>query len=289
MEPNKRIRSIIKLALYDDMGRGDVTTKTLIKDNRIKRAHIIAREKGVLCGSNMVRAIFKLVDESVVIKMRKRDGDKLKVDDRVCTIRGPIHSILKAERVVLNYVSYLSGISTMTNKYVQKIKGTHAKIYDTRKTTPGYRLLEKYAVITGGGYNQRIGLHDQVLIKDNHYQALGKRKLRGVASLIRNVRNKIPRGMKIQVEVDSLALLQHILPARPDMILLDNMRPRMLKRAIKIVRAENERTERHMKIEASGGITLQNVRQIARLGVDRISVGAITHSAHNLDFSLEVV
>jgi nicotinate-nucleotide pyrophosphorylase (carboxylating) len=285
---HKQMRDIISYALAEDIGSGDVTTESLFVSNRVRKAIIIAKEDCVLCGAEAIRTIFKLVDTKVHVNMLKHDGNKVKDGQTICAITGPIYSILKAERICLNYIGYLSGISTMTHHYVEKIKGTNAHIYDTRKTTPGYRLVEKYAVLTGGGYNQRVGLYDQVLIKDNHFKALSKEELADIPMLIRRVRKKIPKTMKIQVEADCLRLLRAIIPAHPDLILLDNMNPATLKEAIKMIRAENKKAHVKIEIEASGGITLSNVRAIAKLGVDRISIGAITHSTHNIDFSLDV-
>jgi len=289
MKAHKQMHDFIALALAEDIGKGDITTESLLEQNPVKRAHIIAKGKGILCGVNAIVETFRLINSAVVVTLHKHDGMRLSKGDIVCTIRGPVHSILKGERVALNYLSYLSGISTLTNVYVQKVKGTSARIYDTRKTIPGYRLLEKYAVLTGGGCNQRVGLFDQVLIKDNHYEALGCISLQKLTALIQNVRTKIPPTMKIQVEADSLRLLRAILPAHPDMILLDNMNMRLLRKAISLIREESLRSKHHIEIEASGGITLRNVRGIAQLGVERISIGAITHSAPAFDFSLEVI
>jgi nicotinate-nucleotide pyrophosphorylase (carboxylating) len=285
---NKQMQAIIRYALSEDIGKGDITTESLISNNKILKAYILAKEDCVLCGGEAIRTIFKLVDRKVHVNMLKHDGNKVKNGEIICLINGPIHSILKAERICLNYIGYLSGISSMTNQYVERIQGTKAHIYDTRKTMPGYRLPEKYAVITGGGYNQRVGLYDQVLIKDNHFKALSDEELSDIANLIRHVRKKIPKKMKIQVEADCLKLLRKIIPAHPDYILLDNMNKPTLREAIKLIRAENKKEGVAIQIEASGGITLENVREIAKLGVDRISIGAITHSSHNIDFSLEV-
>lgn len=285
---NKHIRAIIRYALHEDIGKGDITTDSLIQDIRIRKAHIIARETAILCGVEAVRAIFKLVDKKVHVGLEKHDGNMVHDGDIICHITGSIHSILKAERICLNYISYLSGISTTTHHYVEAIKGTKAKIYDTRKTTPGYRLLEKYAVLTGGGCNQRVGLYDQVLIKDNHYKALTDAELDDLPGLLKKVRKRIPKKMKIQVEADCLKLLKKLIPGHPDLILLDNMNKATLLEAVKMIRDENKRAGVNIEIEASGGITLTNVAEIAKVGVDRISIGAITHSAHNIDFSLEM-
>jgi len=285
---NKQMRDIIRYALEEDIGSGDVTSETLIETNRIKKAHIVAREKAIVCGVEAIRTIFKMVDEKVHVSLENHDGEMVHDGDIVCNINGPIHSILKAERICLNYISYLSAISTTTYLYVTKIKDTKAKIYDTRKTTPGYRLFEKYAVIAGGGCNQREGLFDQVLIKDNHFKALTQEEMDDIPALLQRVRTMIPKKMKIQVEADCLTLLKKIIPGHPDFILLDNMNKATLKKAIELIHSENKRAGINMEIEASGGITLNNVHEIAKLGVDRISIGAITHSAHNIDFSLDV-
>ncbi|MBU1864534.1 MAG: carboxylating nicotinate-nucleotide diphosphorylase [Candidatus Omnitrophica bacterium] len=289
MKSNKHIDTLVAMALREDIGSGDVTTETFVPKDVTKKARIVARERGILCGCEVIRIIGKLIDKRIRVKLLKYDGMHIKNRDIIGTLQGPVYSILKAERVILNYIGYLSGISTTTSSYVKKIKGTRAKIFDTRKTTPAYRTLEKYAVTIGGGYNHRKGLYDQVLIKDNHFKAIEKNSVKDLACLIQNVRKKIPRRMKIEIEADSLMLLRKILPLHPDIILLDNMRGQTLKKALAMVNGERKRSKVKIAVEASGGINLRNVRQIAQLGVERVSIGAVTHSARSLDFSLEVI
>ncbi len=288
MKLTKEILRTITLSLKEDIGSGDITTETFLRRNRTQKAHIVAREKGIVCGGEMIRAIFKLIDRSITVRLLKNDGMAVKKGDVVCVIKGPMHSVLRGERVALNFVGYLSGISTLTDMYVKKVKGTGAKIYDTRKTMPGFRRLVKYAVLKGGGCNHRMGLFDQVLIKDNHLKEVEELPVADIVALVRRVRRRIPHGMKIEIEVDTIALLKKIIQARPDIILLDNMKIEALKKALAIIHAENKKSDVCIYTEVSGGVTIKTLRRIALLGVDRISVGAITHSVKNIDFSLEI-
>ncbi len=288
MKQDKQIKKLIKMAVKEDIGAGDVTTKSLTKPKAYVKGSIVAREKAVLCGANVVKDVFKIIDPKIQVSLIRKDKSNVKNGDVVIRLNGPAESILKGERIALNFLSRLSGISTMTNIFVKKTKGTRAKIYDTRKTTPGYRLLEKYAVCTGGGFNHRFGLYDQVLIKDNHYKILDKEAVDNFSAFIGRLRKKLPRRIKIEVEVDSLKILKKVLPARPDIILLDNMRRSDLKRGLEMILRENKKSGRKILSEASGGITLANIGAIARMHVDRISIGAITHSAKAIDFSLEL-
>ena len=289
MKQNKHIQKLIRVALKEDIGSGDVTTRILIKRNRYTEGYIVAREKGILCGVDIVKTVFKLIDRTVKVKILKCDGATVTNGDSIIRLRGSSYSILKGERVALNFISRLSGISTATHAFVKKVRGTKAHIYDTRKTTPGYRILEKYAVRTGGGCNHRMGLYDQVLIKDNHFKILDKKTIGNFHALIAHMRKKIPRGMKIEIEADNLTLLKKIVPAHPDVILLDNMNKEKLKKALTMIQNENKKAKVKIVSEGSGRITLANVLTIAKMGVDRISIGTITHSATSLDFSLELV
>ena len=287
MKHNRQIQKLIHMALKEDIGSGDVTTKSILRRHVPMSGHIVACEGGILCGGDIVKAVFRLIDKNVRVTIMKRDGKKLKKGDSVIRLTGPSHSILKGERVALNFISRLSGISTMTHLFVEKIKGTKAKIYDTRKTIPGFRSLEKYAVRTGGGCNHRMGLYDQVLIKDNHFKMLDKQSMRHFSLCMSQMKKRIPRGMDIEIETDNPPLLKKILPTHPDIILLDNMKKNDLEKAITMIQDENKKSKVKILSEVSGGVTLANVMSIARMGVDRISIGAITHSAHALDFSLE--
>ena len=287
-----KVRLRILESLSEDVGREDVTTQFLVPKKLMGDALIEAKEKGILCGGKIVREVFRLVDSKLKVVQKISDGSVFSKGQKVFRISGKITSILKGERVALNFVSHLSGIATVTNQYVQKVRGTQASIYDTRKTTPLWRELEKYAVLIGGGKNHRFGLWDEVLVKDNHWIVLSS--LRAKQSNLGNCfvglsgfltmtkKKKIPT----EIEVDNLKQLLNLLDQNvlPDRILLDNFSVSELKKAVKIVRKRKKR----ISLEASGGITLKNVRPIAKTGIDRISIGALTHSAPSVDFSLTV-
>lgn len=286
---SNRTRKLIRQAVREDIGTGDVTTDTLIPRRISGAAYIEARQNGILCGASVVREVFHSVDPALNVRSKYRDGSSFKKGGKVFLISGRIQSILKAERVALNFLGRLSGIATLTHRFVQRVRGTRAQILSTRKTTPLWRELEKYAVRSGGGRNHRFGLWQEVLVKDNHWLAI--RKLLGRPAqhyfehrlLSRLRRKRIP----VQVEVDNLRELQNLLKGNfvGDRILLDNFSIRDLRQAVQVV----QRTYPHLLLEASGGVSLSNVRRIAETGVDRISVGALTHSAPAIDFSLELI
>ncbi len=306
----KKIRTIVKIALREDIGRGDITTDLLVPETRRVKANIVARESGVVAGIGVAEEVFKAV-ESLIIRRKRRkkkrikgiefkkimeDGSKVKKGETIAEVRGSAQVVLTGERTALNFLQHLSGIATLTQKYAQAMKSTRLQgktgIYDTRKTLPGLRYLEKYAVSCGGGYNHRMGLYDMVLIKDNHWRIAGTRPRERAPSgwNLQEIREKIPQGMKVEVEVDSLRQLKRVLTMDVDIIMLDNMRLPMLKKAIRMVEVAGDRKRtKSPAIEVSGRINLNSIKQIARLGVDRISVGEITHSARALDISLEVV
>ena len=286
---SSRTKILVRKALEEDLGTGDITTDCLVPRNLRAEASITAKSGGLLCGGEVVREVFHSVDSSLAVKQNVPDGKRISKGKVVFQIRGRASSILKAERVALNFLGPLSGIATLTHQFVQKIKGTRSGIYDTRKTTPLWRELEKYAVKTGGGKNHRFGLWDEILVKDNHWFAiwdlLEKTRCRYFGQKMKRAlrREKVP----VEVEVENLGQLIHFLEGDflPGRILLDNFSVSELKRAVGLVR------KRKLKIslEASGGITLHNVRKVAQTGVERISVGALTHSAPVLDFSLKLV
>ena len=302
----KKIRPIIKNALREDLGRGDTTTDLLVPETRRVKAKIVARESGVVAGIGVAEEVFKAVESLIIrkgkegrgIKFKKRveNGDQVEKGETLAELRGNAQVILTGERTALNFLQHLSGIATLTQKYVQAVKSTSprgkAKIYDTRKTLPGLRYLEKYAVSCGGGYNHRMGLYDMVLIKDNHWRIAGARTGERVPGgwNLEEIRKKIPQGMKVEVEVDSLRQLERVLAMDVDIIMLDNMKLPVLKKAVRMVKmARDRKGTKSPAIEVSGKINLKSIKQIARLGVDRISVGEITHSARALDISLEIV
>ncbi len=283
----EQVRPLIRMAIEEDLGQGDLTSQLLFPDATITRAHIISREEIVVCGMNVVKEILKHYDERLKLKVHVDDGQRAHIGDRIGTLQGPLRAMLSAERVMLNFLQRLSGIATTTRKYVWAVQGTKAKIYDTRKTLPGWRILEKYAVRCGGGYNHRLGLYDGILIKDNHLAELGQDfqpKLRKIVTAARKV-----KGVKfIAVEVDHVDdQLNYVLEIPGiDIVLLDNMGQWQLKHAVEM---RNEMCGKNKKplLEASGNITLSNVAAIAQSGVDRIAVGAITHSAAAVDIGLD--
>ena len=273
------IKHLITLALSEDIGSGDVTSEALLESEPSGKGVIVAKQDGVLAGLPVAKMVFQAVDPRVVFRMLKRDGDRVKNGEKLALIQGKTKGILSAERTALNFLQRLSGIATLTSKYVEEIKGTKARILDTRKTTPGLRALEKYSVSAGGGENHRMGLFDMVLIKENHLKAVG-----GISRAIVQARSK-SRGKKIEVEVRNLNEAREAVESKPDWIMLDNMRIDQMRRAVRMIRSAG----RAVKIEASGNVTLKNVRNIALTGVDFISVGALTHSAPALDMSLMLI
>jgi len=302
----KKTREIIKDALREDWGRGDITTDLFVPETRSVKARIVARESGVVAGLAVAEEVFKAVESLIVrgkkkrkgIKFKKmvKDGKEVKKGEILAEVRGSAQVVLTGERTALNFLQHLSGIATLTRRYVKAIKSTSprgkTKIYDTRKTTPGLRYLDKYAVTCGGGYNHRMGLYDMLLIKDNHWRiagAGGTGRVPGNWNLPK-IRKKIPRGIKIEVEVDNLKQLKKVLAMDVDIVMLDNMKFPILRKAVKMVKTSREiKRTKSPAIEVSGKINLESIKQIARLGVDRISIGEITHSARALDISLDIV
>jgi nicotinate-nucleotide pyrophosphorylase (carboxylating) len=282
-----KVRPLIQMAIEEDLGRGDKTSELLFREDTTAKATIISREEIVVCGMDIASEILNSYDERLRLTVRIDDGESAHVGNKLGIIEGPLRSMLSAERVMLNFLQRLSGISTTTRKYVRAIQGTKARIYDTRKTMPGWRLLEKYAVRCGGGYNHRIGLYDGVLIKDNHLAQLGRKfqpKLRKIIEEARKI-----KGVKfIAVEVDHVDhQLNYVLEIRGiDIVLLDNMGQWQLKHAVEM-RDEMCGKNKKPLLEASGNITLSNVSAIAQCGIDRIAVGAITHSAKAVDIGLD--
>lgn len=274
-----QIRAIVDHAIKEDLGQGDVTTDALIPTALEVRASILVKASGVLAGIEVAEIVFQQVDPSLIFERVVQDGTGMQAGSIVGIVTGKAAGILKAERVALNFLQHLSGIATETAKYVAAVAGTRARILDTRKTTPGLRLLEKYAVRTGGGQNHRQNLGDGVLIKDNHLAALRAGGV-GLGEGVKRARANVPRHLKIEVEVDTVEQAQIALDAGADILLLDNMRTTDMRRVVELV-------EGRALTEASGGITLDNVRAVAETGVDFISIGALTHSVKALDISLE--
>jgi nicotinate-nucleotide pyrophosphorylase (carboxylating) len=272
------IEQAVRRALKEDLGRaGDITSAATIPAGKKAKAKLVARKAGVLAGLACAAQSFRAVDADVSFRAKTRDGAKLAVGETVAEIEGPAIAILSGERVALNFVGHLSGIATLTAAYVAKIAHTGAKILDTRKTIPGLRALEKYAVRCGGGVNHRFGLDDAVLIKDNHIAVAG-----GIAPALKAARTAVGHLVKVEIEVDSLDQLAEVLQTGgADAVLLDNMDTATLKRALEMARGK-------LVLEASGGVTLETVAKIAETGVDVISSGAITHSAPALDLALDI-
>lgn len=270
-------RSIVADALKEDLGRlGDLTTDSIVSRTLQAWGRIVAREPGIAAGVELAIEVFRQLDPEIRILEKIEDGSRLERGSTVLRFQGQVAAILAAERVALNFLGHLGGIATLTRRFVDLLAETDARILDTRKTTPGLRALEKYAVRCGGGCNHRMGLDDAILIKDNHIAAAG-----GITAVMRAARSSAPHTVKIEIEVDTLEQLEEALPLKPDIILLDNMSPAMLRRAVEII-------DGRAISEASGGISLETAAEIAETGVDYLSVGALTHSAPALDVSLEL-
>jgi nicotinate-nucleotide pyrophosphorylase (carboxylating) len=264
--------------LKEDLGRGDITTQAVVRGGQRARGRFLAKQDFILCGLEIAEAVFGSIDAQIQLESRVYDGEAIASGTEFAILEGAADVLLSGERTALNLMQRLSGIATLTKKFVDAISGTSAKIVDTRKTTPGLRMLEKYAVTIGGGVNHRFGLDDGVLIKDNHIALAG-----GVRRAVELARRAVPHLMKIEVEVTNQAQLRDAMTARADVIMLDNMKPDEVRESVQLVR----QTAPNTIIEVSGGINLETVRAYAECGVDLISVGAITHSATAVDISLE--
>ena len=281
------IDEAVRRALLEDRADADITTETLVSPDLRGNARIIAKAEGVLAGVDVAGAVFRAVDPELEFNSILSDGARLAVADGaedsgvIAVLSGSVASILKGERVALNFLQHLSGIATETDRYVREVAGYNAIILDTRKTVPGLRDLQKYAVAVGGGTNHRRDLSDGVLIKDNHLAA-GRLSELSLGGVIRRMRESAPGAWEIEVEVESLAQLREAVEAGADIVMLDNMTPSEMAEAVRVV-------DGRALTEASGGITLENVREVAATGVDRISVGALTHSVTGLDMSLELL
>jgi nicotinate-nucleotide pyrophosphorylase (carboxylating) len=274
---------LVRLALDEDLGTaGDLTSQAVIPADLAGQAVFVARGPGVLAGLPAAALTFALVDPSVVFTPLLADGSALQRGTRLATVRGPMRSILTGERTALNFLQRLSGVATQTARHVAVVAGLKCQLLDTRKTTPGWRLLEKYAVRMGGGHNHRLGLCDGVLIKDNHLAALGP-ATNAVAEAVRLARAKHGNRVPLEIEVDTLEQLDVALAERPDIVLLDNMGPDQLREAVR----RRDAVAPGVLLEASGGVNLDTLRGIAESGVDRVSIGALTHSAVALDIGLD--
>lgn len=277
MIPRIRLRRLIREALEEDIGSGDVTTLAVLTGDETGTAEANAKEDIIVAGIGIFREVFLHSDNDIQFVPERKDGQSVNKSGIIAHISGKLASILSAERVALNIFQRMCGIATLTKKYVDAISGTKAKILDTRKTMPGLRAFDKYAVKIGGGYNHRMGLYGGVLIKDNHISAAG-----GIVNAVTRALNNIPPALKIEVEVKNLTEVEEALSAGADIIMLDNMNTDDMKQAVSLIDGK-------ALIEASGGVTLSNVRDFAETGVDFISIGAITHSAPAADISLNIV
>jgi len=272
----EEIASIVRRALAEDLGCGDVTTDSIVPAEASARGQFIAKAVGVIAGWDAVAATFSALDRRAAVRPVVRDGGEASAGTVIGTVEGPARALLSGERVALNFLQRLSGIATMTRAFVRAAEGTRAVILDTRKTAPGLRPLDRLAVRLGGGTNHRFGLHDMALVKENHITAVG-----GITAAVRRLRRNARAGIPIEVEVRTLAELREALDLAPDRILLDNMNTDDMREAVRIAAGR-------VPLEASGGVRLETAAEIARTGVDYISVGALTHSVRALDISLEL-
>jgi len=271
------IDRIIRFALEEDLGSGDLTTNSIVKPESKGRAVLMAKQELILAGLPVFKRTFEILNSDTRFESFFEDGQGVTKNTKVCEISAPVHSILKAERTGLNLLQRMSGIATLTQKYAEQIKGFKARVLDTRKTTPGLRILDKYSVRMGGGYNHRFGLYDGILIKDNHIQAAGS-----ITKALSVCRKSVPHTLKIEIEVEDLEGVAEALRAGADIIMLDNMSLEEIKKAVELVKGKSV-------LEVSGNVSLENIKSIAATGVDLISVGALTHSAPAADLSLELI
>lgn len=270
------VENIIKTALMEDINYCDVTTDYLIPEDQQGEGRFMAKADGILCGVEVAARVFTILDENTEVEILKHDGEAVKYGDDILKLKGKTAVLLKGERTALNLIQHMSGVATASNKYAKIVKGTNASIADTRKTLPGLRPLQKYAVMTGGAKNHRYNLSDAAMLKDNHIDAAG-----GITAAITKLRTKIGHMTKIEVETRTLEELQEALDAKADIIMLDNMSPETMKKAVAI-------TAGRAVLEASGGITDETLRAVAESGVDIISVGALTHSVKAFDISMYI-
>ena len=272
----KAIKPVIDFALNEDLGSGDITTNALIPYDLQAKATMVAKSTGVIAGLAIAEYVFKTLDKNVLWKTFINDGDHVTKGELILEISGSYRALLSGERLALNFLQRMSGIATMTANYNDQLVGTDVKILDTRKTVPGLRLLDKYAVRIGGGTNHRIGLYDMVLIKDNHIKVAGS-----ITRAVGQIKKNIPTGIKIEVETTTIAEVNEALAAGADIIMLDNMDNNMMRECVKII-------NKQAKVEASGNMTIERLRDVAETGVDFISIGALTHSVTALDISMNI-
>lgn len=270
------LRNMIERFLCEDIGAGDLTTNSIVQADAVSHGYVISRESGVVAGLPLAKMVFQILDPGIEFRALVRDGDKIDRGMVLAEISGNARAILTGERLALNLLQHLSGIATRTARLVELAAGKKSRIVDTRKTTPGLRIIEKYAVRVGGGYNHRFGLFDAVLIKDNHIKIAG-----GITQAVEAARRGSPHTARIEVEVEDLAGVNEALAAGADIIMLDNMTAERMREAVDLIAGR-------ALVEASGGVTEDNIRAVAEAGVDLISVGALTHSVRSLDISLDI-
>ncbi|MFC3750556.1 carboxylating nicotinate-nucleotide diphosphorylase [Paenibacillus sp. GCM10012306] len=276
---NEELVQSIKSWLREDVGSGDITTQTTIPVGHESKGIIHAKESGIICGLPVAELVFEVVDPSLTFTTHVQEGQRLEKGAVIAEVEGSTHAILTGERLALNLMQRLSGVATRTSSFVQELEGLPTRLVDTRKTTPGHRMLEKYAVRVGGGANHRFGLYDAVMIKDNHIKGAG-----GIRQAVSRARNNIPHTMTIEVETENLEQVEEALAAGADIIMLDNMSTDMMKEAVARIKAKAP----HVRTEASGNVSLETVRAMAETGVDVISVGRLTYSFSSLDISLDL-
>jgi nicotinate-nucleotide pyrophosphorylase (carboxylating) len=277
--PTQDAYTLIRLALAEDVHTGDFTSLWTLPAEQVQTATLIAKESGIVAGMPIIPLVFSELGGNVEIDAFIQDGDSVKSGDKIATIKGETKTLLSGERVMLNFLQQLSGVATITGKFVTALKGGKTKVLDTRKTIPGFRTLQKYAVLAGGGSNHRMGLWDMVLVKDNHIAAAG-----GVLEAWNAVKKQNTQNLKVEIEVENLEQLKLLLGLGVDRIMLDNMSNETMREAVRIVRESGDSPE----LEASGNMTLERVREIADIGLDFISVGALTHSVQALDISMRI-
>jgi nicotinate-nucleotide pyrophosphorylase (carboxylating) len=270
------VKPLIEFAFKEDIGTGDITTNSIIPDDLITKASMKAKAPGIIAGLNVAEYVFHLLDKNIIWEPLVSDGDRVEKGQIIVKIKGSYRALLTGERTALNFLQRMSGIATSTSRYVEAVKNFHTEILDTRKTVPGLRLLDKYAVKMGGGTNHRIGLYDMVLIKDNHIKVAG-----GIRNAVAQVRKTTGNDIRIEVETTNLEEVNEALEMKVDMIMLDNMTNQMMSVAVKKI-------NRKAKVEASGNMTLERVKEVAETGVDYISIGALTHSVMAMDISMNI-
>jgi len=273
----KSAEVLFELAIAEDIGEGDITTNNLLPPHTNKTAILLVKEEGVVAGLQVAEMVFKKFDKGIEWNEKIHDGTRVKPGDVLVEFKGDFRAILTGERKALNFLQRLSGIATYADKCIKKVEGYDVKILDTRKTMPGYRYLDKYAVRMGGASNHRFGLYDMVMIKDNHIQVAG-----GIKQAVDAIRSKIPKSIKIEVETSNLEMVKEALESDVDIIMLDNMSSEMMAEAVKII-------DKRAKVEASGNMTIKRIRKVAATGVDFISIGALTHSVKALDISQRII